>query len=386
MSEKIFAYVSSWSHGERASGLCLYGYDLEKGELSLIKQVDDKTEFSVSTVDHTRGILYVLDESGNLPEFRTSGGGRLFAFRIDPETGDLQQISCVPTYCPNPSYVTLDSTGKYLVVSNHAGRACVTKLMRDAYGKIHLSLEYDDSVVELFAVNEDGSVGELLDAVKHEGSGPDPKFQNNPHPHCAVMSPCGRFFTVCDKGNDGVYMYTINRERNRLVPTSPEYVCAPGSRPRFCAYHPVLPYLYNNNEGRAEVDAYRYDEHGRIELIGSFGIKTEENAALPGGWVQQDFRIDGKGEYLYSLVSAPAMVVVYQVDQATGRLKLIQNLRLTEEGPRGCALSPDGRFLVVTCVGSGKVVTLAVGGDGTLTDTGIRMEQPDAAFISFYQS
>lgn len=281
MTEKTFAYVSSWSHGNGTSGLCLYGYDPEKGELSLIRQVDDKTEFSVSTVDHTRGILYVLDESGNLPEFRTSGGGRLFAFRINPETGDLQQISCVPTYCPNPSYVTLDSTGKYLVVSNHAGRACVTKLMRDAYGKIHLSLEYDDSVVELFAVNEDGSVGELLDAVKHEGSGPDPKFQNNPHPHCAVMSPCGRFFTVCDKGNDGVYMYTINRERNRLVPTSPEYVCAPGSRPRFCAYHPVLPYLYNNNEGRAEVDAYRYDEHGRIELIGSFGIKTEENAALP---------------------------------------------------------------------------------------------------------
>lgn len=80
------------------------------------------------------------------------------------------------------------------------------------------------------------------------------------------------------------------------------------------------------------------------------------------------------------------MVVVYQVDQATGGLKLIQNLRLTEEGPRGCALSPDGRFLVVTCVGSGKVVTLAVGGDGTLTDTGIRTEQPNAAFISFYRS
>lgn len=385
MSEKIFAYVSSWSHGERASGLCLYSYTPENGELSLVRQVDDKTEFSVSTVDRKRGILYILDESGNLPEFRTSGGGRLFAFRIDPETGDLRQISCVPTYCPNPSYVTLDSTGKYLVVSNHAGRACVTKLIRDAYGKIHLSLEYDDSVVELFAVNEDGSVGELLDAVKHEGSGPDPKFQNNPHPHCAVMSPCGRFFTVCDKGNDGIYMYTIDQKRNRLVPTSPEYVCAPGSRPRFCAYHPVLPYLYNNNEGRAEVDAYRYDEHGRIELVGSFGIKTEENAQLPGGWVQQDFRIDRKGEYLYSLVSAPAVVVVYQIDQATGKLKLIQNLKLDEKGPRGCALSPDGHFLMVTCVGSGTVLTLAVGEDGKLTYTDILTEQPDAAFISFYQ-
>ena len=386
MSRKIFAYVSSWSHGERASGLSLYQYHQENGALSLVRRLNDQTEFSVSTVDQERGILYILDESGNLPGFRTSGGGRLFAFRIDPVSGELEQISCVPTYCPNPSYVTVDLCKKYLVVSNHAGRACVTKLVRDAYGKIHLCLEYDDSVVELFALNEDGSVGELLDAVKHEGSGPDLKFQNNPHPHCAVMSPCGKFFTVCDKGNDGIYMYTIDRVRGRLIPAGPPSVCVPGSRPRFCAYHPTRPYLYNNNEGRAQVDAYQYDRYGHIELIGSFGIQTEGNRDLPGEWVQQDFRIDRNGKFLYSLVSSPALVAVYQVDQATGKLDLIQNMKLAGEGARGCALSPDGRFLLVACAKSGAVLTLAVGKDGLLTETDFAAAQPSAAFLSFYQS
>lgn len=385
MGKKTFAYVSSWSHGEGASGLSLYGYDPESGALTKIRQVDDRTEFAVSAVDCARGILYILDESGNLPEFRTSGGGRLFAFRIDPKSGDLEQISCVPTFCPNPSYVTLDRTGRYLVVSNHAGRACVTKLVRDAYGKFCLRLEFDDSVVELFAVNEDGSVGELLDAAKHEGSGPDPKFQNNPHPHCAVMSPCGTFFTVCDKGNDGVYMYTIDRERSRLVLAGPPYVCEPGSRPRFCAYHPTARYLYHNNEGRAQVDAYRYDGSGRLERIGSYGIKTAEQAALAGKWEQQDFRIDQRGAYLYSLVSDPALVVVFRIDPLTGELELIQNVELHEQRARGCALSPDGRFLIVACTGSGKLVTLAVGEDGLLTDHGAHTEQPCAAFITFYQ-
>lgn len=385
MGKKTYAYVSSWSHGEGSSGLYLYDYDAESGALSRIRQIDDRTEFAVSAVDPTRGVLYVLDESGDLPEFRTSGGGRIFAFRIDPESGDLQQISCVPTYCPNPSYVTLDRTGKYLVVSNHAGRSCVTKLVRDAYGKFCLCLEFDDSVVELFEVREDGGVGELLDAVKHEGSGPDPRFQNNPHPHCAVMSPCGTFFTVCDKGNDRVYMYTIDRERNRLVPASPAYACEPGSRPRFCAYHPTARYLYHNNEGRAQVDAYRYDEHGRLERIGSYGIKTAQNADLAGKWEQQDFRIDRRGAYLYSLVSDPAMVAVFRIDPASGEPELVQNLKLNEKRARGCALSPDGRFLVVTCVESGKIVTLSVGEDGLLTDCGIRTEQPSAAFLTFYQ-
>lgn len=385
MSEKIFAYVSSWSHGEGASGLYLYTFDPEIGALSLVRQLDDKTEFAVSSVDRERGILYIVDESANLPGLRTSGGGRVFAFRIDPETGDLEQLSCMPTFCANPSYVTPDASGKYLVVSNHAGRNCVTKVSRDAFGKFHMSVEYDDSTVDLFALNEDGSIGELVDVAKHEGSGPDFKFQANPHPHCAIMSPSGKLFAVCDKGNDHVYLYSIDRNNNRLTLESAPYVCPPGSRPRFCAFHPTLPYFYHNNEGRSDMDAYRYDETGRLEFIGSFGLKTEENAAVSGVWEQQDMRIDQKGEYLYTLVSNPATVVVYKVDQDTGALNAIQNLKLDGERARACALSPDGRFLLVACTRSGKVFTLAVGEDGTLTHTDVVTDQPCAAFITFYQ-
>lgn len=385
MSKKTFAYVSSWSHGERASGLSLYSYDEETGGFTFIKQIDDKTEFAVSTVDRERNILYIVDESGNLPELRTGGGGRVFAFRIDPETGDLEQISCVPTWCPNPSYVSMDKTGKYLVVSNHAGRATVTKLIRDGFGKMRGCVEFDDSVVDLFEINEDGSIGDLLDAAKHEGSGPDPKFQMNPHPHCAVMSPCGTFFTVCDKGNDGVYMYTIDREKGRLVLTNAPYACEPGSRPRFAAYHPTKPYLYHNNEAGGVVSAYRYDEKGSLDRIGVYDIRTEENAGVPGRWEQQDFRMDSKGEYLYSLTVAPSGVAVCKVDQNDGSLKTVQNLLLNEERPRGCALSPDGKFLTVACLGSNHLVTLSVGEDGLLTETGTVTDHDSAAFITFYQ-
>lgn len=385
MSGKTFAYVSSWSHGEKASGLSLYRYDEDSGALDFVKQFDDRTEFAVSTIDRRRNILYILDESGDLPELRTGGGGRVFAFRIDPDSGDLEQISCKPTWCPNPSYVSMDMEGKYLVVSNHSGRATVTRLVRDGFGKMRGCVEFDDSVVDLFALNGDGSIGELLDAAKHEGSGPDPKFQTNPHPHCAVMSPCGKFFTVCDKGNDGVYMYRIDREKGRLVLTGEPYRCPPGSRPRFAAYHPDQPWLYHNNEAGAKLSAYRYDGRGHLDNIGHFDIRTEENRDVPGKWEQQDLRMDREGKYLYSLTVAPAGVAVCRVEQEDGALTPIQNFPLGDDRPRACALSPDGRFLIVACMGSGRLVTLRVQGDGTLAETGTVTAHESAAFVTFYQ-
>lgn len=385
MGQNIFSYVSSWSHGSGNSGLALYSYNQKNGALSFVKQIDNQTEFAVSTVDTKRNILYIVDESGDLPGLRTSGGGRLFAFKLNPETGDAEQISCVPTFCANPSYVSMDQTGRYLVVSNHAGRGTVTKVNRDAFGKFHMSVEFDDSTVNLYSVNEDGSIGELVDVVKHYGDGPDPKFQTNPHPHCAIMSPSGKLVAVCDKGNDKVYLYTINQKSNALVMECGAYTCPPGSRPRFCAFHPSLPYFYHNNEGRSDMDAYHYDESGRLEHIGSFGLKTPENAEESGVWEQQDMRIDRGGEYLYTLVANPATVVVFRVDQSDGSLQVIQNLKLDGVRARGCALSPDGRFLLVACLASGTISSLAVGADGRLSDTGLRVDHPSAAFISFYQ-
>lgn len=385
MSKKVFAYVSSWSHGAGTSGLALYDFDVETGAMSFVRQIDDKTEFAVSTIDPKRNILYIVDESGSLPELRISGGGRLFAFKLDPESGNAEQISCVPTFCANPSYVSMDKTGNYLVVSNHAGRGTVTKVNRDAFGKFHMSVEFDDSTVNLYSVNEDGSVGELVDVAKHYGSGPDPKFQMNPHPHCAIMSPSGKLVAVCDKGNDKVYLYTIDQKNHALTLESGAYTCPPGSRPRFCAFHPTLPFFYHNNEGRSDMDAYRYDESGRLEHIGAFGLKTAENAQESGVWEQQDMRIDRNGTYLYTLVANPATVVVFKVDQTDGSLQPIQNLKLDGARARGCALSPDGRFLLVACLASGKIFSLAVGEDGCLTDTGLCTEHPSAAFITFYQ-
>lgn len=385
MSGKTFVYVSSWTHRDGIPGLGLYEFNNDTGELTFIKMLNTDIAFSVSTVDHKRNILYVIDESANLPELRFGGGGRIFAYKLNPENGDAQLLCCTPTYSTMPSFVSLDPSGRFMVVSNHASRSYVTKLVKDVYGKYQPHIVLDDSMVQLFSVHEDGSIGEILDVAYHVGDGPNPR-QTNAHPHSARMSPSGKLFAVCDSGSDFVRFYKIDAEHKQLLLTGNNYRASAGTMPRSCAFHPTKPFFYYNMEGRMDMCAMRYDEDGSLTPIGDYNTLPEHFEPDPGKTMeQQEMVMHPNGEYLYDVLNGAQMVAVFKVDQGTGALTLIQNQEVDGEWPRGCAISPNGKFLVLACKNSGRVFSFSIGRDGTLTPTGFAVEQSQASIPTFYQ-
>ncbi|WP_405771988.1 lactonase family protein [Streptomyces sp. NBC_00080] len=78
-------------------------------------------------------------------------------------------------------------------------------------------------------------------------------------------------------------------------------------------------------------------------------------------------------------------VFPHTAEQRTGKLRTVQSLSLECKWPRDCAISPDGRWLVVSCLYSDELITLEIGHDGRLRDTGIRTPQTTAANVTFYQ-
>ena len=59
----------------------------------------------------------------------------------------------------------------------------------------------------------DGTVDKLVDVKKHRFDKRTKDYENRvtvPHPHCAVRSPSGKLFAVCDKGDCHVYLYTVD--------------------------------------------------------------------------------------------------------------------------------------------------------------------------------
>jgi len=337
-------------------------------------------------MDTKHHILFALNETINRNKSRPGGGGNIFEYHFDPRTGQPESVSVIPTLCPNPSYLSLSADGRYMIVANHGSKNYITKIAKDIDGKYFADVQFDDSLVELFRMKEDGCVGELVDFKKHLGSGPSGARQFNSHPHSVVRSPSGKLFAVCDKGSDQIYMYQIDYEKEKLVLCNEPLRAIAGSMPRYCAFHPKRPYFYNNSEGTTDVYAYKYDEDGKLYPIGVYQALKEKTSYDGKPSEQQGFCVHPSGKYLYDVINGLNSVSVFSVHPTDGSLTLLQNMNIEYQWARGGMLSPDGRFYIVSCLKGDRILVFRVGYTGKLIPTGFEYEQYSPAYITFWNT
>lgn len=272
---KLFMYVSQWAFKSGEPGLSLYTFDPETGAIAFVKKLNDALSLGCTKVDQKKKVIYLCNECDLFPEtpFNT---GRVYCYQIDPDTGELTLLSRKETYSPFTSYLNTDPEGRYLMVSNHSMNNFATTVERDEAGRIVPVLHHHDSLMNLFALNEDGSIGEMVDFARH----PAPKALRFsllgkpviPHPHSVMRSPSGRLYACCDKGDGHLYLYTIENGKLKLLSrtlTDTEF-----SEPRHCAFHPTLPYLFINHEhtpgDKITLTTFRYQEDGTMEKVAVF--------------------------------------------------------------------------------------------------------------------
>jgi 6-phosphogluconolactonase (cycloisomerase 2 family) len=389
---KTYVYISRWNEFVGDPGIGLLEFNPENGNMKLLENLEEYLSFNGAVIDKEKNIIYINNEISMNPDYFKGGGGLIYAYKIDPETGHLTQISRVPACCPCPSYLSIDPTGQYLVCANHSGYFAVTKAVQKEDSTWGMDIVYDDATVDLFELNSDGTIGNLVDVAKHTGL--NPFFLLHSHPHSAVWSPSGKFFACNDKGDDRVYMYRINYEQKKLELMGEPYQDVNGSCPRYCAFHPTKPFFFNNHEGMIFMTSYRYDENGNLEKINSsdavpddvempqmVGFKPGQKPALQGMTISAD------GKYIYNAINGEGVdgISVFKINQDDGSIGLHQYLKVDGKWTRGVSLSPDGKFLIVACMdGDGSVLSFNVGDDGKLTPTGSCVNLPGASFVTFY--
>ncbi|WP_218280970.1 lactonase family protein [Verrucomicrobium spinosum] len=90
------------------------------------------------------------------------------------------------------------------------------------------------------------------------------------------------------------------------------------------------------------------------------------------------------GKFAYVSNRGHNTIAVYAVDQASGKLKLVQSAPTVVETPRNFGIDPSGKWLIAAGQSSSNLAVFAINaGTGKLTPTGQTLEVGSPVCVKF---
>ncbi|MCI0775813.1 MAG: beta-propeller fold lactonase family protein, partial [Chloroflexi bacterium] len=167
----------------------------------------------------------------------------------------------------------------------------------------------------------------------------------------------------------------------KLKPSAQAYVEeVAGEGPRHFDFHPSNRYVYVINELGCTITVYDMSGDGRLTPV-------QTVPTLPEGWegsnTTADVHVSPDGNYVYGSNRGHDSLVIYGIDQSTGKMTYVGHQPTLGEEPRNFAITPDGAFLLAENQNSDTIVTFKRESDGTLSATGSVIEIPAPVCIKF---
>ena len=354
-SGELLVYVGTYTSG-KSEGIYLYQLSLASGELKHVTTSKGIKDPSYLTLSPNRRFLYAVNE---VEEFEDKKSGALSAFAIDQKTGELKLLNQKSSLGGAPCYVTVDKTGKFVLVANYVG-----------------------GNVAVLPVRSDGGLNDATDVQQFQGSSIDAR-QEGPHAHCIVLDHSNRFAYACDLGTDRIMIFRFEGRRGKLIPgNSPWVQLKPGAGPRHLTFHPGGKYAYVINELHATVSAFT---HNRAS--GDL-IEMQTTPTLPLGYsaanTSADIHISPDGRFLYCSNRGHDSVAAFRVDPRDGKLAFIAHESTGGKAPRNFAIDPTGAFVLVANQKSDNIVVFRRDRNtGRLSATGHIAEVPSPVCLKF---
>ena len=116
---KYLVYVGTYTQeGSTSKGIYAYRFDPDSAQLTGIGLAAETTNPSFLAVHPNHRFLYAVNEVG---DYKGQKSGVISAFAIDRATGKLTLLNEVMSKGADPCYITVDKSGKYVLVANYTG-------------------------------------------------------------------------------------------------------------------------------------------------------------------------------------------------------------------------------------------------------------------------
>jgi 6-phosphogluconolactonase len=248
---------------------------------------------------------------------------RVASFAIDAASGRLRKLG-ESALADSMANIDVDRSGRWLFAASYGGNK-----------------------ITVNAIDKDGLVGAVHQLI-----------QTKPNAHAIHVDAANRFVFATSLGGDNISSWRFDATAGTLTPNEPALIStAPKSGPRHFVWDAAQRRLYLLCELDAALYVFDYDSaRGSLREV-------QRTSALPPGFAGKpwaaELHLSPDGRHLYASERTSSTVSVYEVDAATGQLKVLTPVP-TEKTPRGFAIDPTGRYLVAAGQESHAIAVYAI--------------------------
>jgi 6-phosphogluconolactonase len=268
----------------------------------------------------------------------------VLTYAIDRKSGALKQLGSGPLAESFP-YIYVDKTGRFL-----------------------LGASYGANLVSVNPIGKDGKVGKPLQVI--------PTARNA---HSIITDKTNKYAFVPHLGTDQIFQFRFDARSGKLAANTPATVqMKQGSGPRHIIMSGDNKFAYLLSELVATITTLSLDpKTGLLKEQSVVSYLAPDSKLQPGAprptpgrdvandiWAS-DLHLTPNGKFLYALERTGNQIGAMSVDGKTGKLTYLSTTP-TEKQPRGFAIDPGGKYMVVTGEKSETISVYEIGGDGAL--------------------
>src|SRR5712664_2492499 len=271
-NRKYLVFVGTYTAKTESKGIYTYEFDANSGKLAPKGVAAETPDPSWVAVHPSGKYLYAANEAGK--------ASTVSAFAVDAKSGKLTLLNQIPSLGEDPCHLSFDKTGKYLLVAN-----------------------YSSGTIAVFPILADGRLGEHTALVKDQGAtGPNKERQEAPHAHWIGVRPGNLFAFVADLGLDEVLMYRFDANKGSLVPHEPAFATLEaGAGPRHIAIHSNGRFVYVLNELKSTVTVFSSAAEKKNQ---PYLVLKQQISALPKNFSGRndaaEIAVHPNGKFLYA--------------------------------------------------------------------------------------
>ena len=327
-----------------SEGIYRFNLNLETGKLenrTLAATIKNPSYLCLSPDKNT---MYAVSEIDDYIE----NDGSITTFRVKDTV--LIEVDVKSTYGANPCYVGVNESGDLVSVANYTG-----------------------GNVAVYSTSENGNLNSSPQIIDHKIL----DTTKTAHAHMAEFIN-GELF-VSDLGLDRIEKYS-KTDGQYFSSEQKELVVAEGAGPRHFVSTQNGEFLYIINELNSTITVFGLDN----EKYHAIENQKTTDYDFKGESFCADMHLSLDGKFLYGTNRGENTIVIFEVDQETGKLNLIGREFVKGDWPRNFTIDPTGKYVLVANQRSNNIVVFNRNPEnGTLSFVS-QVDLPSPVCLKFY--